>query len=177
MNTKLNLDFYLKDALVVAPELLGKILCRKISDGKILRARITQTEIYRGQEDTACHARFGKTNRSKIMYEQGGIAYVYMIYGLHFLLNVVTGKKNFPQAVLIRAAENFNGPAKLTKALQIDKNLNGESFTKNKVWIESYNYIVDYETAPRVGIDYADEFYKNIQWRFILKNNHLNKKS
>lgn len=177
MNTKLNLDFYLKDALVVAPELLGKILCRKISDGKILRARITQTEIYRGQEDTACHARFGKTNRSKIMYEQGGIAYVYMIYGLHFLLNVVTGKKNFPQAVLIRAAENFNGPAKLTKALQIDKNLNGESFTKNKVWIESDNYIVDYETAPRVGIDYADEFYKNIQWRFILKNNHLNKKS
>lgn len=170
MNTKLDLKFYQRDALVVAPEILGKILCRQVSD-KILRTRITQVEVYKGEEDSACHARFGKTERSKIMYESGGLAYIYMIYGIHFLLNVVTGKKNLPQAILIRESENFTGPAKLTKALQIDKNLNGESLVKNKIWIEDDGYIIkNYLTAPRIGIDYADEFYKNINWRFIVPN-------
>lgn len=170
MNKKLDLNFYQRDVLHVAPDLLGKFLCRKFSDNKILKCRITQTEIYRGEEDTACHARFGKTNRSKIMYESGGIAYIYMIYGIHFLLNVVTGKKNSPQAVLIRAAENFDGPAKLTKALQINKNLNGESFLQNKIWFESDGFIPEYTTAERIGINYADDYYKNIHWRFILNN-------
>ena len=107
--------------------------------------------------------------RSKIMYEAGGIAYIYMIYGLHFLLNIVSGPQNFPQAILIRSTENFNGPAKLTKALQIDKNLNGESLIGNKIWLESDNFIVKkYETLPRIGINYADDYYRNIRWRYKI---------
>ena len=168
MRKKLDKNFYQSDALQIAPKLLGKLLCRDIN-GEIFRQRIMEIEIYRGEEDTACHARFGKTNRSKIMYEAGGIAYIYMIYGLHFLLNIVSGPQNFPQAILIRSTENFNGPAKLTKALQIDKNLNGESLIGNKIWLESDNFIVKkYETLPRIGINYADDYYRNIRWRYKI---------
>lgn len=168
MRKKLDKNFYQSDALQIAPKLLGKLLCRDIN-GKIFRQRIMEIEIYRGEEDTACHARFGKTNRSKIMYEAGGIAYIYMIYGLHFLLNIVSGPQNSPQAILIRSTENFNGPAKLTKALQIDKNLNGESLIGNKIWLESDNFIVKkYESLPRIGINYADDYYRNIRWRYKI---------
>lgn len=168
MRKKLDKNFYQSDALQIAPKLLGKLLCRDIN-GEIFRQRIMEIEIYRGEEDTACHARFGKTNRSKIMYEAGGIAYIYMIYGLHFLLNIVSGPQNSPQAILIRSTENFNGPAKLTKALQIDKNLNGESLIGNKIWLESDNFIVKkYESLPRIGINYADDYYRNICWRYKI---------
>ena len=169
--TKLKLDFYLQDALDVGPQLIGKLLVRKLDDGTILKQRITETEVYRGEEDTACHARFGKTKRSSPLYESGGITYVYLCYGIHYLLNVVTGKKDEPQAVLIRTIEDYNGPGKLTKALQITKELNGIDLTRSsELWIEDDGFKAEYTRSPRVGIDYATDYYKNINWRFIQKN-------
>ena len=102
----------------MAPALLGKLLCRRVDD-KIIKYRITETECYFGEDDTACHAHKGKTERTKIMYHEGGVAYVYLCYGLHSMLNVVSGIEDFPEAVLIRGVEGYNGPGKLTKALEI----------------------------------------------------------
>lgn len=169
MNKRLMSDFYTKDCLEVAPLLLGKLLVRRFSNGEIKKYRITETEAYRGEEDTACHAKSGKTNRTKVMYEKGGLTYIYLCYGLHYLLNVVTGISNEPQAVLIRGVEGFNGPARLTKALEIDKSLAEIDLTSSEnLWIEDDGYKAEYSTHKRVGIDYATEPYKSIEWRFLL---------
>ena len=165
---RLKADFYKQDALVVGPSLLGKLLVRRLANGKILRYRIIETEVYRGEEDGACHARVGVTNRTRPLYAEGGIAYIYLCYGIHYLFNIVTGEKNKPQAVLIRGIENYAGPGKLTKALEIDLNLNKENLnTSTKIWIEEDNYQPLYKTTPRIGIDYANEPYKSIEWRFV----------
>ncbi len=126
---KLNFEFYSQNAIILAPKLLGKLLCRNL-DGKIIKLRITETESYFGEKDTACHAHKGKTERTKIMYENGGWVYIYLCYGIHYMFNIVTGVKNSPEAVLVRGVEGFNGPGKLTKALKIDKTLNGENLVK-----------------------------------------------
>lgn len=169
MNKRLMKDFYKKDVLTVAPLLLGKLLVRRFSNGEIKKFRIIETEAYRGKEDTACHASKGKTNRTKVMYKKGGVTYIYLCYGLHYLFNVVTGNINEPQAALIRAVEGYKGPAKLTKALEIDKSLAEIDLTKsNDLWIEDDGYKAKYTTHKRVGIDYATEQYKSIEWRFIL---------
>ncbi len=169
MIKRLTSDFYNQSALILAPKVLGKLLCRDI-DGKIDKYRITETEAYYGEEDTACHASKGKTQRTKILYQKGGLAYVYLCYGIHSLLNVVTGKQDHPECVLIRGAGNFNGPGKLTKALQIDRAFNYENLIMSKkLWLEDDGFSYEYQTTPRVGIDYATEEYKNIHWRFQLK--------
>ncbi|NLM63340.1 MAG: DNA-3-methyladenine glycosylase [Mollicutes bacterium] len=167
---KLSTKFYTQNVLEVAPQLIGKLLVRKLNDGTIIKTRITETEAYKGEEDTACHARFGKTKRNQNMYESGGITYIYLCYGIHHLLNVITGKKDEPQAVLIRATEDYNGPGKLTKALSIDKTLNGLDLSaSDELWIEDDGLKVEYITDKRVGIDYACDYYRNINWRFIMK--------
>jgi DNA-3-methyladenine glycosylase len=167
---KLDLNFYTQDVLTVAPNLIGKVLVRKLGNGEIIRYRITETEAYRGEEDTACHARAGKTNRTSILYERGGHAYIYLCYGLHYLFNIVTGSSDIPQAALIRAVEGYNGPAKLTKVMDINKNLNGVDLTtSDEIWIEDDGYRAEYIRDKRVGIDYASEPYKSIEWRFIMK--------
>jgi DNA-3-methyladenine glycosylase len=164
---RLKEEFYTKSAVELAPKLLGKLLCRKIGLD-IIRYRITETECYFGEEDSACHAHKGKTPRTKILYEQGGKAYVYLCYGIHNLFNVVTGEKDFPQAVLVRGIEGFEGPGKLTKFLEIDRSLNGENLiNSDKLWLEDDGFVPDYKTGKRVGIDYATEEYKNKPWRFI----------
>lgn len=166
---KLLKNIYTKPATELAPFLLGKYLCRKI-EGEIIKLKITETECYFGESDTACHAHKGKTERTKILYLEGGAAYIYLCYGIHYLFNVVSGKKDFPEAVLIRGAEGYNGPGKLTKALLIDKYLNGEDLTASeKIWIEDDGKTCEYITAKRVGIEYATQEYKNKLWRFILK--------
>lgn len=168
--TKLDKTFYLNSALEVAPLLIGKLLVRKLSNGQIVKYRITETEIYYGEEDSACHARVGKTKRTWILYEEGGLTYVYLCYGIHYLLNVVTGNKDHPEAVLIRGIEGYNGPAKLTKKLEIDYKLNGIDLTKSKeLWIEDDCYQASYVRDKRVGIEYASEPYRSIKWRFIMK--------
>ena len=159
---------YRKDAVTLAPELLGKLLCRKTGK-QILKLRITETEAYYGEADTACHAHKGRTERTSIMYEDGGRAYIYLCYGVHWLFNVVSGKKDFPEAVLIRGIEGFSGPGKLTKQLRIDKSLNGENLIESeRLWIEDDGSRPSFQTSKRIGIDYASEQDKNRLWRFIL---------
>ena len=105
-------EFFYRDALEVAPELVGKLLVRKLND-KIVKLRITEVEVYRGEEDTACHAHKGKTKRTEVMYGEAGRYYIYLCYGIHYLLNIVTGNIGQPQAILIRATKEANGPRKI----------------------------------------------------------------
>lgn len=166
---KLQEEFYRQHATVAAPALLGKWLCRRIDD-KVLRYRITETECYYSEEDTACHAHKGKTERTKVLYEKGGTSYVYLCYGIHNLFNVVTGEEGFPEAVLIRGVEGYNGPGKLTKALSIDRSLNGISLCDSgQLWIEEDGYLPEYVCGKRIGIDYATPEYRDILWRFTVK--------
>ena len=167
---KLKKDFFLNDVLEVAPNQLGKTLVRKFNDGTIKKYIITETEAYRGEEDLACHCSKGKTPRTSIMYKEGGKIYVYLIYGMYWMLNFVCFKEEIPQAVLIRGIVGFDGPGKLTKELQINKEFNGNDIAKTKeIWIEDNNKTAKYTTKPRVGIDYAGETWKNKLWRFIIE--------
>lgn len=169
---KLTKKEYLMPSIELAPYLLGKYLVRRFPDGTVRKYKITETEAYFGEEDTACHARVGKTERTKTLYEEGGIAYVYLCYGIHYMLNFVTGPKDHPEAVLIRGIEGYNGPGKLTKALKIDKTFNNlDLINSNILWIEDSEERCHYEKTPRIGIDYATEEYRNILWRFVIKDN------
>ncbi len=165
---KITAQFFDRDALDVAPDLIGKILVRRLENGKTLKLRITETEAYRGEEDKACHASKGKTPRTEVMYMSPGTIYIYLIYGMYQMLNFVTEQENLPHAVLIRGAGEFNGPGKLTKALKITKDLNRQNICNNdEMWIEDDGYKAMIITAPRVGIDYAGEEWASKPWRFI----------
>ena len=107
---------YRPDAVTMAKALLGMTLCRRLDDGSVLRARIVETEAYFGEEDTACHAHKGRTPRTDVMYSPGGYAYVYLCYGMHDMLNVVTGPADHPEAVLIRGVEGASGPGRGARA-------------------------------------------------------------
>ena len=111
MNKILTEDFFNRDVLEVAPELVGKIIVRRLDDGTVLRERISETEAYRGLEDKACHASKGRTKRTEILYGESGVIYVYLCYGIHWLMNIITGEREQPQGVLIRCGEIHNGPA------------------------------------------------------------------
>lgn len=168
MNKILTEDFFSRDVLETAPELVGKIIARKFDDGTILRERISETEAYRGEEDKACHASKGRTKRTEILYGESGVIYVYLCYGMHWLMNIVTGEKEQPQGVLIRCGEVHNGPAKLTKYLRIDGSFNNKKICGNEsIWIEDDGFRPEIKTAARVGIDYAGEYWSSIEWRFI----------
>lgn len=170
IGNRLTKEAYQEDAIIFAQALLGKILVRKFSTGEELRYMITETEAYYGEEDTACHAHKGKTQRTAIMYQNGGYAYIYMCYGIHFLLNIVTGPTDHPEAVLIRGIEGYNGPGKLTKHMDIAKELNRiDLVTSNELWIEDNGTVVQYETTKRIGIDYATKEYRDKHWRYIIK--------
>jgi len=164
---RLSLEYYNQPALTLAPSLLGKVLCRRIGD-EVIRLRITETESYCGESDTACHAHKGKTPRTSVMYKQGGIAYIYLCYGIHNLLNVVAAGENEPEAVLIRGVEGISGPGRVTKALQITRDLNREDFTtSNELWLEDGEPLF-HKTTPRIGIGYASEEDKAQLWRFVV---------
>lgn len=165
---KLTEEFFRRDVLKVAPELVGKILVRRLPDGSELRERIAETEAYRGEEDKGCHASKGRTPRTALLYGESGVIYVYLCYGVHWLMNIITGDEGQPQGVLLRAGERFNGPGKLTKNMQIDGSFNGGRICGNEeVWIEDDGFRPEIKTAPRVGIDYAGDYWKNVEWRFI----------
>ena len=168
MGKRLGRKYLSQPAPELAPALLGKLLCRRTEEG-VRKYRITETECYYSEEDTACHASKGKTDRTRVLYEKGGTAYVYLCYGMHHLFNVVSGKEGFPEAVLIRGVEGYNGPGKLTKAMQITKELNEEDLTVSKrLWLEDDGYIPKYRRDKRVGIDYATPEYRDILWRYIV---------
>ncbi len=162
-------DFFHRDCLEVAPELVGKLIVRTLDDGSELVLRIDETEAYRGEEDTACHASKGRTPRTELLYGCSGIIYVYLCYGVHWLMNVITGEKEQPQGVLFRSCELYNGPGKLTRALCVDKSFNGESFIGNpRIKICDDGLRPEITTAPRVGIDYAAPKDRDVKWRFIM---------
>jgi len=166
---RLKVDFYTQDVLFVAPALLGKILAVKQPSGDIIRYMITETEAYRGIEDRACHASKGKTQRTEVMFRRGGYVYVYFVYGMYWMLNVVTGPENEPQAALIRGIKGYEGPGRLTRALSIDGTFYGEDLTSsNRIWIEDNGYAPSYITKKRVGINYAGQPWVDMPWRFIL---------
>jgi DNA-3-methyladenine glycosylase len=192
---KLSRSFYSRSTLQVASDLIGKVLVRDFG-GQRLAGKIVETEAYVGPHDLACHASKGHTARTSIMFGPAGYAYVYMIYGFYFCLNVVTERQGYPAAVLIRGLEPLenlefmrqlrnnperdtnvaSGPGKLCMAMSIDKRLNGEDLLGATLWIEDRNLdSVPILTSPRVGVDYAGE-YKNKPWRFYLANNpHVSK--
>lgn len=190
---KLDYNFYQKDAVQAAKDLLGKIIVRKY-DGKTIKVKIVETEAYSGAEDKASHAHNNKkTERTHPMFEKGGVTYIYLIYGMYYCLNFVTAEKDNPHAVLIRAAEAVegldyikenrkikskkvedltNGPGKLSQALKIDKSLNNSDLVKSdKLYvIDNQKEKLEIESSPRINIDYAEE-YKDKKWRFYIKGN------
>jgi DNA-3-methyladenine glycosylase len=166
---KLNRDFYIRDVLAVAPELLGKSLVVK-QNGKFCHKIITEVEAYRGMEDLACHASKGRTKRTEIMFQEGGRLYIYLIYGMYWMLNIVTGKLNIPQAILIRGIEGCDGPGKLTRLLGIDKSYYGENLVESpRIWLEDNGTNAAYHQTPRINIDYAGNIWKNKPWRYVMK--------
>lgn len=142
--------------------------------GKILRVgekalRITETEAYYGTEDTACHAHKGRTPRTQMLYKSGGYVYVYLCYGMHSLLNIITGPEEHPEGVLIRCCQGAQGPGKLTKALGVDRSFNGENLlTGSHLSLLDDGKRFVYTTAPRVGIGYASQEDQARPWRFVL---------
>jgi DNA-3-methyladenine glycosylase len=190
MPAKLPRSFYSRPALDVANDLLGKVLVRRIGR-KNLSGKIVETEAYAGPHDLACHASKGHTPRTSVMFGPPGYAYVYMIYGFYFCLNVVTEPPGYPAAVLIRAIEPLDnvglmrklrknperetnvtsGPGKLCMAMLIDKQLNGADLLGTAIWIEDRSLDAgNIVTSPRVGVDYAGEF-KDKPWRFFVEGN------
>ncbi len=163
---RLSYEFYHRPCLEVARDLVGKVL---VCGGQTLR--ISQTEAYCGEEDTACHAHKGKTKRTEVMYREAGTVYLYLCYGMHWLLNIVTGEEGHPEAVLIRACLDAEGPGKLTKALGIDGSLNRSSVvTSETLWIADDGFSCHVTTDKRVGISYASQEDQDKPWRFVMGN-------
>jgi DNA-3-methyladenine glycosylase len=162
-------DFYTRDVLEVAPELLGKNLVIRLTDGSLGRFRVTEVEAYRGIEDKACHAFKGRTARTEIMFHEGGRLYIYLIYGMYWMLNIVTGEIDNPQAVLIRGVKDYRGPGKLSKSLGIDKSFYGEDLVlSERIWIEDPGLVQTVKSGTRIGIEYAGEYWKSRPWRYFL---------
>lgn len=166
--SRLEYGFFHRECLSVAKDLVGKVLVHNTPNGE-LRLRISETEAYCGEADTACHAHKGRTKRTEVLYADAGTIYVYLCYGVHWLLNIVTGDREDPQAVLIRACVDASGPGKLTKKLGITGTLNWGSVLENSLWIEDDGYLCQTTAEKRVGIGYAAEEDQNKLWRFVLK--------
>ncbi|WP_333649926.1 DNA-3-methyladenine glycosylase [Lacrimispora sp.] len=194
----LNRDFYNRDSITVAKELLGKMLVHE-TGGKRISAKIVETEAYMGVIDKAAHSYGGKrTPRVEVMYGEPGHSYVYLIYGMYHCFNVVAGPQGVPQAVLIRALEPVegldmiaynryqkpygelnkkqitgltSGPGKLCRAFLIDKELNGEDLCGSRLYVEEGETKgLSIVESRRVGIDYAEEA-RDFLWRFYIEGN------
>lgn len=166
-------SFQTYSTAAVANKLLGKLLVRKWPDGKISRHRIIEVEAYHGEKDLACHASKGRTKRTDVMYQAGGVWYVYLCYGIHEMLNLVTGPADHPAAVLIRGVRGIIGPGRVTKQLAIDRALNGAPANrKSGLWLEDDGFVVPrdaVEVTPRIGVDYAGPIWSLKPWRFYFK--------
>ena len=164
-------EFFERDTLIVARELLGKYLVRR-TRGKEISVMITEVEAYDGFEDKASHAHKGETARNKPMFGEAGVWYVYLVYGMYEMLNIVTGKKGYPAAVLIRGVEGVVGPGRLTKFLQITRSLNNKrAIPESGLWIEDWGaVIVDnmIKKTPRIGVGYAGVWAKK-KYRFVMR--------
>lgn len=194
---KLPRSFFLHDTVTVARALLGCVLWRRLEDGELLAARIVETEAYLGANDMASHARRGlRSERNASMYLEGGHAYVYFTYGMHWCLNVVTQERDVAEAVLLRAAEPLrgiesmrtrrpkakkdrdlmNGPGKICMAMDIDRRLDGESFRGDTLWLAARDIVVaddDIAVSPRIGIDNSGDAAAWPLRFFIRDNRHV----
>lgn len=174
MYGRLDRYFYQRDVLEVAPDLLGKHLVMYHSSGEEVVCTITETEAYRGGDDLACHANKGRTARTDVMFGDGGYVYMYLIYGMHWMLNVVSSTEGTPQAVLIRGLLEASGPGRLSRLLGLDKTYNREDLVNSeRIGIhENEAYLngpsPDFTAGPRIGIDYAGEPWKSKPWRYLM---------
>ena len=163
---KLEKQFYAQNAVDLAVSLLGKTLVRVFDDGNVVRYKITTTEAYSGKEDKACHASKGRTPRTEVMFHEGGKVYVYLIYGMYWMLNVVAGEENYPQAVLVCGIDAVRGSGRVGGELKMDKSFYGEKLTESeRIWIEDSSDNPEFIAKTRVGVDYAGE-WKDKLWRF-----------
>jgi len=161
-----------KNTVAVARALLGKLLVRARPDGAVERHRIVEVEAYHGERDRACHASRGRTPRTEVMFGPAGVWYVYLCYGVHELLNLVTGPEGHPAAVLIRGLETVSGPGRLTRHLGIDRSFNARQATPaTGLWLEEDDVRVrprDVVATPRIGVDYAGPTWAAKKWRFVI---------
>ena len=167
------LFFQNKNTIKIAKSLLGKFLVRRYR-GKTIAYMITEVEAYDGFKDKASHAHRGKTGRNMIMFGLAGHWYVYFTYGMQWMLNIVTGPKDYPAAILIRGVKNINGPARLTKALHIYKKINGMPAIKRfALWIENKGIRIknsQIKSAVRIGVDYAGPVWSKKKYRFYISD-------
>ncbi len=154
----------------VAPQLLGRWLCRLEKGGEVVRWRIVEVEAYCGPRDRASHAARGMTPRNRIMFGPPGFWYVYLCYGVHWMLNLVTGPEGYPSAVLLRGVEGAVGPGRLTKALKINRRLDSQPCAEaSGLWIEGTAEIPPgwrMRRGPRIGVDYAGAHWagRHLRW-------------
>jgi len=161
-------DFFLRDVLEVAPDLIGKQLVRQFDEGKLISSRITEVEAYRGGDDLACHASKGRTSRTEVMFGPGGFVYVYLIYGMYWMLNFVCNEPDIPQAVLVRGLDTVSGPGRLSRDLGIAGDFYGEDLgSSGRIWLENNNEPVEVRTGARIGIEYAGEYWASRPWRYM----------
>jgi DNA-3-methyladenine glycosylase len=177
--------FYARGTLLVAREMLGKYLVHVGNDGVRRSGRIVETEAYVGPDDLASHARVGRKGRATLMYGKAGLAYVYLVYGMHYCFNAVTERDDYPGTVLVRAiepvenAERGSGPALVCRALHINRSCNGVDLTQSAhLFLEDAENVpdADVRVGPRVGVDYAGEWAAH-PWRFwIASSRHVSGK-
>jgi DNA-3-methyladenine glycosylase len=168
----LTTTFFSRPALVVARDMIGKFLVRRIGKREIA-VPITETEAYVGPHDLACHGSKGRTPRTEVMFGPAGHWYVYFVYGIHWMLNAVTDDEGHPAAVLVRGAGRWNGPARLTKALEIDKRFNTLPIARETaLWIEDRGLKIPrrhIKSTPRIGVDYSGSWAAK-PYRFVISD-------
>lgn len=168
----LHLSFFERDTVQTARELLGKKLIRKLSDGSRIEALITETEAYDGFEDRASHASRGQTPRNAVMFGPPGYTYLYLCYGMHWMLNITTRETGYPAAILIRGTDAVSGPGRLTKFFNLTGKENALALRPTSgIWISSTKTVIDpaqISATPRIGVDYAGKHWSSIPWRFTL---------
>ena len=174
--------FFERDAEVVAPDLLGKLLVRQLPDGEIRWGRLVEVEAYLGESDQASHSRRGRTKRTALMYGPPGHAYIYFVYGMHWCLNFVCREEGIPHAVLVRALEpgpgtgRASGPALVCRALAIDGSLNGAPLRPPDLYLlDDGAHPEPIVATPRIGVDYAGEWAARAL-RFAVPSAHLSRK-
>ena len=188
MKGKIEIESFVKPPILTAKDLLGRTLSTKIND-QITSGIIVETELYRGgKRDSASHAHYYKnTDRTKIMFEEGGYCYIYLIYGMYYQLCITSSRKGQPDAILIRSLDPkegvdimqkrrglinnlTNGPGRLTQALGIDKSFYGEKINGDNIWISKEKIAVgEIVKTTRIGIGYASYYAQSLKWRFYIK--------
>ena len=169
-------EFQGENTVALARLLLGKVLVRTTLLGRFA-ATIVEVEAYDGEKDLACHASKGRTKRTEVMYQPGGRWYVYLCYGVHEMLNLVTGPADYPAAILVRGLDTVNGPGRITKRLGIDRKLNGVLATRTTgLHLEDHGLAPargSIKSGPRIGVDYAGPVWAAKPWRFWIEADML----